>query len=770
MNARSNSDFTILTINSEAKWQGQRIAIGSELLIRQDGLTLRSVFEYGFDRAIGKPEGLVEPTDLAVVRCGMLFILDGRQSRIAIYDPQQDRLEWIECIGGVGDLPTQFKGPEAIAVSDRTIYVADTGNRRVIAFARLNGQVRWIVEAAAPLGSPPEEITSPPESVPRMMEPCDLAVDMDENLYVLDCAHSLVQKFDPGGRLVNTIGQGWLMHPVTIAIDNPSRGDLACLLQYIRAGIDRQRHAETVVQLLAITYSKLSKPEQDEFVAALIAVATGTIEEQLQALQLQLQQGIPGAIEIIETRLAPLVAKYQTLLYVLDAGLKSVLKFTGTGEFLEITIDLDAAGLGFLDPFGLALDQQGNIYLGDRHALALGEDEDRFIYKFDAAGRFLGPPITAYRGRTDGLVMDQKFNLYVLNGDREDVTILRQQEKFSPNGLYLSAAFDSTVFDCRWHKLVVDATIPEKAQIQTSYFISESEKSDAEIMSLSDNEWSKPPLLNPRDALILSQIGRYLWLRIELTGDEKSAPVLRSVQVYFQRLSYLRYLPAVYQEDEASRAFLERFLSLFETFFFNLEIEIGHIARLFDPLATREAFLPWLAQWLAAAFDENWTPEKQRQFLLRAATLYKARGTRRGFEAMIELLTGEKPIVFEFFQLHCIRDSGLRKVYKQLFGDDPFHFCVLLRPAQIRTEGEYFAVKRIVEADKPSHTAAGVRLLQPWIYLDMHTYLGINTYLTKPEMRLEIQSVIGRDSVLTDIDEAGQIERRSRLNIDTTLA
>lgn len=635
MNPGNNNDFAILTINSEAKWKAQRIAIGGELLIRQDGLTVRSFFEYAFDRTIGKPEGLIEPTDLAVDRCGMLFILDGQQSRIAIYDPQQDRLEWIECIGGVGDLPTQFKAPQAIAVTDRTLYVADTGNRRVIAFARLNWQVRWIVEAAAPLGSPPEEFASPPESVPGMMDPCDLAVDMDENLYVLDCTHSLVQKIDPGGRLVNTIGQGRLALPVTITIDNPSRGDLACLLQYIRAGIDRQRHAETVVQLLAITYSKLSKPEQDEFAAALVAVATGTVEEQLQVLRAQLQQGIPEAIEIVEKRLAPLVAKYQTLLYVLDAGLKSVLKFTGNGELLGVAIDLNEAGLGFLDPFGLALDQQGNIFLGDRHALALGEDEDRFIYEFDAAGKFLGPPITAYRGRTDGLVTDQRFNLYVLNGEREDVTILRQQEKFPPNGLYLSAAFDSTVFDCRWHKLVVDATIPEKTKIRISYFISEAPKDDAEIVSLSDNEWSKP-LLNPRDAMILSQIGRYLWLRIELTGDEKSAPVLRSVQVYFQRLSYLRYLPAVYQEDEASRAFLERFLSLFETFFFNLEVEIGHIARFFDPLATREAFLPWLAQWLAAAFDENWTPEKQRQFLLRAATLYKARGTRRGFEEVIE--------------------------------------------------------------------------------------------------------------------------------------
>jgi len=96
MNPTSDRDFTILTINSEAKWKAQRLAadplLADPVRIRQDGLTLRSVPAYAFDHVIGQPEGLLEPTDLAVDRCGILFILDGRQSRIAMYDPQQDRL------------------------------------------------------------------------------------------------------------------------------------------------------------------------------------------------------------------------------------------------------------------------------------------------------------------------------------------------------------------------------------------------------------------------------------------------------------------------------------------------------------------------------------------------------------------------------------------------------------------------------------------------------------------------------------------------------
>ena len=618
------------------------------------------------------------------------------------------------------------------------------------------------------------------------MEPRDLAVDADENLYVLDSANLVVQKFDPGGRLMQVIGQGQLAHPVTIAIDNTSQGDIACALQHIRAGDNphlseltrllqqlragtyRQRHAETISQLLALTYNKMSAAEQEAFRQALAAVATGTREEQLQALRLQLQQGMPDAIAIVETTLASLVTRYQTVLYVLDAAWKSVLKFTAAGEFLGEVINLQNSDLDFLDPFGLAVDQQGNIYLGDQHTLAPGDEDDRFIYKFDAAGTFLSPAITAYRGRTDSLVTDQQYNLYILNSEREDITLLKRQEKFPLQGTYISKAFDSTIADCRWHKVVVQSFVTDKTQVRISYFTAAEHKSDAEIMGLSDGEWSKP-LLNPPDALILSSPGRYLWLRLKLSGDGQAGPVVQSVQTYFQRLSYLRYLPAVYQEDETSGDFLERFLSLFETLFYNLEVQIGHVARSFDPQATPAAFLPWLAQWLAAAVDADWPLEKQRQFLRQAATLYKARGTRRGFEDLIALYTGEKPIIFEFFQLRCIQDSELRKVYEDVFGNDPFHFCVLLKPAQVRTDREYFAVKRLVEADKPAHTAAGVRLLQPWFYLDMHTYLGINTHLQKPEMRLEQQSVIGRDSLLTDSEEAGQVERRSRVNMDMIL-
>jgi hypothetical protein len=158
----------------------------------------------------------------------------------------------------------------------------------------------------------------------------------------------------------------------------------------------------------------------------------------------------------------------------------------------------------------------------------------------------------------------------------------------------------------------------------------------------------------------------------------------------------------------------------------------------------------------------------------RAPDLYTKRGTRAGIEEIIELFIGTKPLIVEHFQLQCAEEleSAMRKLLDELYGVDPYCFCVLLPssqgardPAQTRQ-----LVTRLVEAEKPAHTCAGILQLQPWVYLDMHTYLGINTYLSEPDPRLDIGSVMPRDMLLTDrAEEAGQLERRARLGVDTIL-
>ena len=191
--------------------------------------------------------------------------------------------------------------------------------------------------------------------------------------------------------------------------------------------------------------------------------------------------------------------------------------------------------------------------------------------------------------------------------------------------------------ECQWHKFIIDGEIPENTKIVVCYHISD----DAKTVE----SWSEA-LINPKDALILSlKKGQYIRFKFELSSaDRVNTPKIQGLKVYFPRLSYLRYLPAIYQEDETSQEFLERFLSLLETYFWQLEKEIEEVSRCFDTKATPDEFLDWLSSWLGISLDENWSDIKQREFLNQAQELFKNRSTREGLREMIKLYLEDEPI------------------------------------------------------------------------------------------------------------------------------
>ena len=345
--------------------------------------------------------------------------------------------------------------------------------------------------------------------------------------------------------------------------------------------------------------------------------------------------------------------------------------------------------------------------------------------------------------------MSQDFLFLVINKKENWEGGKDENLEVSEKGLHIKPGYrhgsyvirmDSTLKSCRWHKLVLDADIPENTRVEVSYITTDDDAPLAEL----PKGWSEP-LLNPKDALINGE-GRYIWLRVALFGNGKTSPVVRSVKVYFPRKSYLRYLPAVYQEDQASRDFLERFLSLFETILMNLESSIEDIPRFFDPKSTPSEFLSWLSTWLGAIRDENWEEEKWREFLSKAVEFYKKRGTREGISELIKLYTGKYPIIVERFQLHCA-DEEFVEVLDKLFGCS-YSFCVLLKPNQVRSRRELNVVRRIVEAEKPAHTHGGVVQLRQFIRLDGHTYIGMNSVLCRPRCAITDKAILSVDAFL----------------------
>ena len=226
--------------------------------------------------------------------------------------------------------------------------------------------------------------------------------------------------------------------------------------------------------------------------------------------------------------------------------------------------------------------------------------------------------------------------------------------------------FDGKEPDCVWHRLFIDACIPQGTEI-----IVESRAANRleELATLPEKEgYSKDRLylrangseipyhqpFSERDRaregvgtwelLFQKTKGRYLQLRITLTGTQRSTPSISSLRVYYPRFSYLQaYLPAFYGEDESSASFLERFLANMEGFYTVLEGHIAESQSLFDVRSTAKEYLDWLASWFGVILDPTWEEFRKRLFIKYAMSLFMQRGTTLGLIRLIRLATDPCP-------------------------------------------------------------------------------------------------------------------------------
>ena len=212
---------------------------------------------------------------------------------------------------------------------------------------------------------------------------------------------------------------------------------------------------------------------------------------------------------------------------------------------------------------------------------------------------------------------------------------------YQKEGSCTSPEIDSGIPGCRWHCIDLDADIPKDSRIDIILKISDDRSNWKDLVgrTVTSEDLRYVPI---------SAIGgRYLKLVLTLHKDGEDAPVLRKVTINYPRPPYLSYLPALYQDDSASKDFLERFLSIFESEMYDLEETISRIPDLFDPSRTPERFVPWLAEWLSLDLYQL-LGEKNRAYILRARGFYGQKGTAPGLASLVSFLTGNKCCVKEY--------------------------------------------------------------------------------------------------------------------------
>ncbi|WNR44081.1 phage tail protein [Paenibacillus roseipurpureus] len=495
------------------------------------------------------------------------------------------------------------------------------------------------------------------------------------------------------------------------------------------------------------------------------------------------------------TPISKLQGRYYTAaadgtLALLDTQLRTVSVFHEDGrEPLHFPLEQEGRFAG------ISIDTNHNLYIGDSGYAQQEGVTERFILKYRGNGESLDK-VTGFRGRTDKLVQDGRNRLYVFDRMSGQISLLDLRSRTMlledtqlPEAVYFSSELDTTETETVWHKIRLEADIPEETQIRFSYFASDESEGEIdghylnyssyftdpsitarEKLRATRDLWSEP-ILNPKDALLMNAQGRYLWFKIELVGSEQTSPFIRKLRVYYPRTSLISYLPPMYQQDEEHSPFLERFLAMFSTFFDDMEDKIDRISAHFDPDAVSGTYLEWLGGWLAITEHEAWGERKLRELIKRAPELYKLRGTREGLIRMLQIYTGSEPFVLEYFQFKMMQEtSELRKLFAQLYGDNPYTFCVLLKPESVRTDAQRLIIEHIIEDQKPAYTEGKLIVLQPWMYADMHTYLGINTYLSEPTLlTLDQRSSMPYNTVLIDVDRDKRMDIHTRLGLDSEI-
>ena len=464
---------------------------------------------------------------------------------------------------------------------------------------------------------------------------------------------------------------------------------------------------------------------------------------------------------------------------------------TGRLQVLEIEKinNIDAANCVKSEKY---IKNVSNIFFDNRGILYVSYYEDK-QYFIDCSYDLINFDTICYsKVLGDKISFDSRGKLFIKNKDNT-LFVLNKELKINSSkyfkkhtGIYFTKILDSHHEDMNWHKIILNRKIPKDTQIKVSYFSTndkktfyKSEELNIDVFLKSDNisyedkaEFVKDnfigEIVNPRQALLLNCKGRYLIIKIELNGTETVSPIIESMRIYYNKSSYVRYLPEIYQNNSQGDDFLERYLSIFEALYVSVEEKIEYISNYFDVDKAEYKFLKWLCKWIGLDVYENWQEDKLRELLRNAHFILRKKGTKSAIEKVLNIYLGQKPIIIENYRIHEMdENSQLKKIITDLYGDSRYSFTVLLTCVNELSLEEQENIEKILENESPAFCKYSFIVLKPLLFLDKHSYLGINSCITGySSLKLDNNSILPYNSIILDEIKENIIEGYTRLGVN----
>ena len=262
-----------------------------------------------------------------------------------------------------------------------------------------------------------------------------------------------------------------------------------------------------------------------------------------------------------------------------------------------------------------------------------------------------------------------------------------------------TVAMDSGHHLCRWHRVFLDVCLPEGAAVTVFARTSDNLEPEAFVVAptpppglagvdsvtplsslhplgdpdLDTTGWVEVPDLvdigpdgdvphpfgaaphhdaqwTTLEGLITAPPGRYLWIRLLMTGTRRATPRLWSARCTLPRPDILGLLPSFWKRDPLRADVMERVLMLFERELSRFDQLALHLPYLFDPRVTPPEALDWLGSWLGMVLDDRIGLDAQRSLATEAVELYRTRGTVPGMTRVAEIVSGVPAIVIEAFR------------------------------------------------------------------------------------------------------------------------
>ena len=698
----------------------------------------------------------------------------------------QSSIEYLPCLGGLGNAPRQFNEPRGLAISKTgNLYVVDRKNHRIQVFAlpRLVLQAIWGKRAGAadvtvPVPTAPECEPLPEQQIRwgqpiagsnpgEFNEPWDVVVDDREMVYIADKNNHRLQKVDPRTSKFTPIDGTRLIAHCFQVLYGTHKGDRLIFiparkrLELWSSSLGRDPSNESEISILSTTIDTQDAARQLVLETINARGATDILVEWDRDYPLESDAGFESPTH--------LAIDSNGFIYVVDRAKNYIKVIAREGRVFK-NIEFVSDVFGQFPPSAIAVDANGKL------VLANGKGLHRFDWRVgdrECCGKL-----------TDcctSMAIDINGDLIVVGSN--GVGQIPPATEFEQKGTYFSQSFDSDIYRCQWHKILLDtSSIPTGTSIKVWTYTSEIELLPSDIQALQPEDWHTGQI-NASDFLILSPPGRYLWLKIEFSGSGIDTPILRRLKAYFPRSSYLQYLPAVYQSDPVSKDFLERFLSIFETVLGSVETKIDRIAQYFDPDGVPDrAFLEWLASWVDLTFYQSWSLETCRRLLRHAPELYRLRGTPAGLKRWLSLAFGVEAEILEHFCLRqgaylnqqfvlgershlwsntlldrwSLGDTHLGELPLQetmptvdRFSVTAHRFTVFIPAAQLRDPTRESQIRALIDAEKPGHTQYTLNSVEPRLRVGIQSRLGMDTLVgAYPRLVLNHCSTLGYDAVL----------------------